>query len=133
MTAQDTAETPFWNVNVPSNLQTAECPDFLEYALENDKDRAILSTPDADYHRQTWPEIRQFILDNQLDRFQRIPSDLRRYREYNAKLIRKYDTVMKFVLQERLGWEDQKPKAAPFKDPSMHATSKTSSSCVHTT
>ncbi|KAK5122549.1 hypothetical protein LTR85_003812 [Meristemomyces frigidus] len=118
MAPKDTpeTETPFWNVNIPASFHTAECPDFLQYAFENDKDRAILSTLDADYHRQTWPEVRQFILDNRLDMFQRVPSDLRRYREYNAKLTKDYGSVMQFVLQKRLGWADQKAKAAPFKD-----------------
>ncbi|KAK4542914.1 hypothetical protein LTR36_006103 [Oleoguttula mirabilis] len=117
MASRGTTKISFWNVNVPSSRHTADCPDFLEYALENEKDRGILATPDAQYHRQTWQEVRQFILDNRLDLFQRVPSDLRRYREYNAKLTREYGSVMQFVMQERLGWEDQEAKAAPFKDP----------------
>lgn len=104
-------------MNIPSSLHTPECPDYLQYALKNDKDREILNMPDAQYHRQTWPEVQQIIRDNRLDLFLRVPSDLRKYREYSAKLVREYGTVMAFVMQERLQWTDLRPKAAPFKDP----------------
>ena len=55
---------------------------------------------------------------NQLDRFVRVPSDHRRYLEYNAQLKKKHGSVMHFVLQERLQWADLEPKdPAPFRDP----------------
>ena len=58
------------------------------------------------------------IEDNRLDRFVRVPSDLRRYIEYNAKLKKEYGSVMDFVVKERLKWTDLKPTdAAPFSDP----------------
>lgn len=108
---------PFWNVNVPPHLQTKECPDFLEYAFTNDKDRGILSTPDSQWHNHTWPEVQQLVRDNRLDLFERVPSDLRRYREYCAKLTRNYGSVMAFVMKERLKWEDLEPKGEPFTEP----------------
>ena len=49
-----------------------------------------------------------------------MPSDLRRYLEYNAKLKRQYGSVMNFVLQERLRWESVCMKGeAPFSDPGI--------------
>ncbi|KAL8843815.1 MAG: hypothetical protein Q9176_001777 [Flavoplaca citrina] len=55
---------------------------------------------------------------NQLDRLVRVPSDHRRYLEYNAKLKKKHGSVMNFVLQERLKWADLEQKdPAPFRDP----------------
>lgn len=104
----------FWNVNIPSESHTKDCPDFLQYAFENDKDRMILSTLDADYQRHSWPDVQQLIIDNRLDLFERIPSDLRRYREYCAHLVKEYGSVMNFVMQERLGWKDLAPRAEPF-------------------
>ena len=50
---------PYWLVNVPSSQQPTTCPDFLINA--NAKDRGILSTPDAEYHRQTWSEVQHCI------------------------------------------------------------------------
>lgn len=115
-----TSETKFWNVNVPPELQTKDCPDFLQYAFTNDKDRRILSTPDAQYRPQTWDQVQQFIRRNRLDLFERLPSDLRRYRKYCAKLEREYGTVMEFVMQERLRWTDLTPKREPFTEPGLY-------------
>ncbi|KAL9615369.1 MAG: hypothetical protein Q9167_000197 [Letrouitia subvulpina] len=54
---------------------------------------------------------------NQLDRFVRVPSDLRKYLEYNAKLKKQYGSINSFILSERLKWTDLKPQdAAPFSD-----------------
>ncbi|KAI9876771.1 MAG: hypothetical protein M1830_005740 [Pleopsidium flavum] len=107
---------PYWLVNVPRASWPTICPDFLINA--NPKDRRILSTPDQEYHRQTWSEVKQIIKTNRIDLFQRVPSDLRRYLEYNAKLKKEYGSVMSFVLKERLRWTDLTPKnSLPFSEP----------------
>jgi hypothetical protein len=95
---------PFWHVNVPEPLRTAECPEFL--ANLNPKDVGIISTPDSQYHVLTWPEVQRTIADNRLDLFQRVPSELRRYLAYNWKLKQEYGSVMEFVLSKRLGWKE---------------------------
>ena len=56
---------------------------------------------------------------NRIDRFQRVPSDLRKYLAYTAQIKLDYGSVMRFVVKERLGWgdgnaEDLKPKGRPF-------------------
>lgn len=56
---------------------------------------------------------------NRIDRFRRVPSDLRKYLEYTENIKAKYGSVMKFVVKERLHWgdgnpEDLKPKGKPF-------------------
>lgn len=109
----------FWNVNVPAELQTQECPDFLTYALENEKDRSILATRDADWHRLSWEEAQRLTLQNRLDLFERMPSDLRRYREYCFNLERKYGSVMEFVVKHRLKWQNLEPVDKPFAVDSM--------------
>ena len=114
MMNRSASERPFWNINVPLELQTDECPDYLQYAFKNDKDRNILSTPDSQYCRHSWPEVQQLIRENRLDLFERLPSDLRRYREYCQKLVKEYGTVMAFVMQERLKWQDLERKGEPF-------------------
>ncbi|KAI9659019.1 MAG: hypothetical protein M1821_001979 [Bathelium mastoideum] len=106
---------PYWQVNVPESKRLATCPDFLADA--NEKDRGILSTRDKDYHRQTWTEVQQFIETNHLELFQRVPSDLRRYKEYTWKLKKEYGSVMNFVLQERLRWKDMTCAGPPFAVP----------------
>ncbi|CAI7649524.1 unnamed protein product [Penicillium pancosmium] len=56
---------------------------------------------------------------NRIDRFQRVPSDLRKYLEYTAQIKAEYGSVMQFVVKERLGWgdgntQDLQPKGGPF-------------------
>ncbi|KAF2723563.1 hypothetical protein K431DRAFT_310984 [Polychaeton citri CBS 116435] len=96
----------FWNTNLPAALHTPACPSYLQYAFSNPKDRQILSTPDAAYQRQTWEEVQDFIKTNRIDMFQRVPSQLRLYREYCDKLVGQYGSVMRFVVEERLGWSE---------------------------
>lgn len=97
---------PFWwNTNLPPSQHTSTCPPYLEYALHNLKDRTILSTPDALYTPQTWPEVQSLIRENRLDLFQRVPSELRLYREFCADVGERYGSVREFVVRERLGWE----------------------------
>ncbi len=118
------SDIPFWNVNVPSDQQTDECPDFLRYAFENEPDRITLATPDAEYSRLSWPDVKELINDNRLDLFRRVPSELRRYRMYCAKLEREYGSVMEFVLQKRLNWDDLTPKGGPFAEPGTYMVRK---------
>ncbi|KAI5367208.1 hypothetical protein Slin14017_G022440 [Septoria linicola] len=116
------ADTPqrqflFWNVNVPASQHTDNCPPYLQYALENAKDRGILSTPDAQYLRQSWSDVCSFVEENRLDLFQRVPSELRLYREYCSKLVQTHGSVMDFVVKERLGWTNLNPSGIPFTNP----------------
>ncbi|KAM0329797.1 hypothetical protein ACHAQA_003961 [Verticillium albo-atrum] len=104
---------PYWQVNIPPGERTAECP----AALRNlgDKDIGILSTLDADYHAQSWAEVRLLTATNQLELFQRVPSDLRQYRVFIYDLIQAHGSVMNFVLKHRLGWQAPiTPKGKPF-------------------
>ncbi|GAW14401.1 hypothetical protein ANO14919_038030 [Xylariales sp. No.14919] len=104
---------PYWQVNVPEDERTEECPNFLRAI--NAKDKGIISTPDAEYRPSSWPEVRKLILDNRLDLFQRVPSELRRYLEYTWKLKQDYGSVMNFILTQRLHWDTPiVPKGKPF-------------------
>ena len=108
-----TPATSYWQINVPPSQREASCPPFL--ATLSAKDIEILSTPDAEYHLLTWPEVQRIIADNRLDLFQRIPSELRRYLEYNWKLKQQYGSVMDFVLSERIGWKEPiRAEGRPF-------------------
>ncbi|KAL8997299.1 MAG: hypothetical protein Q9169_003391 [Polycauliona sp. 2 TL-2023] len=110
------ADIPYWRVNVPKEQWPAECPEFLLDLSE--RDQQLVDRHDKDYHRLTWPEVKKAIEHNELDRFVRVPSDHRKYLEYNAQLKKKHGSVMEFVLKERLQWtglEQQDP--APFRDP----------------
>ncbi|KAI4205915.1 MAG: hypothetical protein LQ350_000100 [Teloschistes chrysophthalmus] len=109
-------DIPYWRANVPKDQWPAECPEFLLNLSE--RDQQLVGQLDKDYHRLTWPEVKKVIADNQLDRFVRVPSDLRRYLEYNAQLKKEHGSVMDYVVKERLNWIDLKPTdAAPFTDP----------------
>jgi hypothetical protein len=50
---------PFWLVNVPRDQWPTECPDFLKEL--SDKDRRIIGTPDSQYEKLTWEEVRHWI------------------------------------------------------------------------
>lgn len=108
-------DTAYWNVNVPESQRTEECPDFLRNL--NPKDLGIISTPDTDYHVMTWEEVRE-TAKICLGRFQRVPSELRRYKAFTFKLAQDYGSVTNFILNERLGWSlPIQPKAEPFQCP----------------
>ncbi|KAI5206372.1 hypothetical protein E4T39_02535 [Aureobasidium subglaciale] len=112
--SSDQEALPYWQVNVSPEQRSVECPLFLADA--NEKDRKILATPDSDYRRLSWSEVQKLINTNRIDLFQRVPSDLRRYKGYTAKLKDKYGSVMDFVMTERLRWQDLVPKGEPFSD-----------------
>lgn len=114
---------PYWLVNVPANQRPTECPDFLADA--NEKDKQILATPDSDYCRLSWPEVQDLIRKNRIDLFQRVPSDLRRYKGYTAKLKKEHGSVVSFVLSERLRWQDLVPRGEPFSNPGEKITIET--------
>mgnify|MGYP002620671310 CR=1 FL=1 len=104
---------PYWQVNVPPHLRTETCPDFLRDV--SPKDRGILSTPDSSYRLDTWEDVRERVRRNQLDRFQRVPSELRRYLAFTWRLRKEYGSVMRYVLEKRLGWRE--PVVASGKGP----------------
>ncbi|KAF6810977.1 hypothetical protein CSOJ01_06044 [Colletotrichum sojae] len=95
---------PYWQVNVPPERRTDECPEGLRNLSA--KDVGILSTPDAEYRPQTWDAVRRLVATNRLDLFQRVPSELRRYRLFIHQLVSEHGSVMNFVLRRRLGWTE---------------------------
>ncbi|KAF7551454.1 hypothetical protein G7046_g7722 [Stylonectria norvegica] len=104
---------PFWHYNVPEEKRTLECPEFLRGLSE--KDLGIVSTLDADYHIFSWDEVRQIFQANRLELFQRVPSELRRYKAYTHNLAKVHGSVANFILNERLRWTPPlEAKAAPF-------------------
>jgi hypothetical protein len=104
---------PYWQVNVPEAERTYDCPDFLQNLSK--KDLGIISTPDRDFTKLSWPTVQKLISDNRIDLFQRIPSELRRYLAFNWKLKQDYGSVMNFVLSQRLQWTlPILPKGNPF-------------------
>ncbi|KAL2823686.1 hypothetical protein BDW59DRAFT_180562 [Aspergillus cavernicola] len=112
-----TIKVPYWNVNTPPAQWTVKCPSFLRN--QSEKNISILTTPDQQYQRQGWELVRQIVETNQIDNFQRLPSDLRRYLEYKEQIVAKYGSIMRFVVKKRLCWgeglaEDLKPKGPPF-------------------
>ncbi|CDM33512.1 hypothetical protein DTO013E5_7375 [Penicillium roqueforti] len=114
--SQASGSLPYWLVNLPRSQWTAECPSFLRD--QSPKNIKCLSIPDCRYTRQDWEEVKEIIGTNRIDRFQRVPSELRKYLEYMAHIKAEYTSVMRFVVKERLGWGDNweeiKPRGGPF-------------------
>ncbi|KAI9778714.1 MAG: hypothetical protein M1839_007945 [Geoglossum umbratile] len=100
---------PFWLTNVPKDEWPTKCPDYL--AKVGASDRKVLSTKDEDYRFHTWQEVTTIIKSNRIDLFRRVPSNLRRYLEYMAKLEKTHGSVMNFVIKERLRWADLTPQS----------------------
>ncbi|CAJ0545925.1 Ff.00g093980.m01.CDS01 [Fusarium sp. VM40] len=104
---------PFWNYNIPEDQRTDKCPEFLHNT--NEKDQGILSTLDEEYHISTWDEVREIIETNHLEKFKRVPSELRRYKAFVFHLKQNYGSVANFILAHRLGWAAPvKPRGVPF-------------------
>ncbi|KAL7817812.1 hypothetical protein V8C26DRAFT_62513 [Trichoderma gracile] len=98
-----TLPLPFWHVNVPEHARTPQCPPFL---LDlSPKDLRTVSTPDADYRPQSWDDVCRLVRANSLERFQRVPSHLRRYKAFTYRLARTHGSIADFVLRERLRWD----------------------------
>ncbi|KAM0720246.1 hypothetical protein Q7P37_004382 [Cladosporium fusiforme] len=108
--------TLWWNTNLPPHNKPPPSPSYLTYAQHHAKERANLSTRDENFTRQPWATVRANVAANRLDRFTRVPSELRRYRLYTEKLVREHGSVMRFVLDERLGWGDERAGEGRFAD-----------------
>jgi hypothetical protein len=108
-----TISLPFWHINVPEKERTPHCPPFLVGL--NPKDLRTVSTPDSEYRTQSWEEVCYLIRTNNLERFQRIPSNLRRYKAFTYRLGKLHGSIANFVLSQRLQWElPVVPRGAPF-------------------
>lgn len=95
---------PYWHYNVPDADKTPECPAHLVGL--SDKDRRIVGSPDAAHAPLSWPSVRAIVAANQLHRFQRAPSQLRRYRAFVHRQAARHGSVAAFVLAERLAWRE---------------------------
>lgn len=106
-------DLPYWNVNTPLDQRTEDCPPFLTHL--SDKDKRQLSTPDAQYKRLSWPEVKAIVDENRLQDFTRLPSDLRRYRAFVSEITEEFGGVARYVLTDRLRWEEPvEARGQPF-------------------
>ncbi|KAF3924951.1 hypothetical protein ABW21_db0209487 [Orbilia brochopaga] len=83
------------------------------------KDQEILDTPDHLFRLQTWKDLKAIIAENRLEDLKRRPSDLRRYLEWGQATRAEYGSVLRFILQRRLYWDEGNitPKSSiPFAD-----------------
>jgi hypothetical protein len=60
--------------------------------------------PDSAFRVLSWEEVCAIIQGNGLEAFQRIPSELRRYKAFTYRLAKQYGSIASFILQERLKW-----------------------------
>lgn len=49
-----------------------------------------------------------------MDSFHRVPSELRRYRQFTHRLEKEYGSIMNFIVNERLQWKSMSPRGQPF-------------------
>ncbi|TLD30112.1 hypothetical protein E2P81_ATG06765 [Venturia nashicola] len=109
------SEILWWNFNLPSHQQTLICPASLLHL--SDKDRTLIGSWDSDYDRITWDEVKEIIAANRIEAFQRVPSDLRRYRQYIHSLGKTHGSVLNYIQNNLLQWPTLEPKGPPFTCP----------------
>ncbi|KIW09483.1 uncharacterized protein PV09_00361 [Verruconis gallopava] len=105
----------WFNYNLPKEEWTEECPESLRDASA--KDRGIIGSLDEDFKPMSWEEVKHLVAINRIDKFQRSPSELRRYRQYIYHLKKNYGSVMNFIIKHRLQWSDVNPTGPPFSNP----------------
>lgn len=54
---------------------------------------------------------------NRVDLFQRVPSELRKYREFVYNIEKKHGSMQKFIMQKRLRWTCTVPSGPAFTNP----------------
>ncbi|PKS06575.1 hypothetical protein jhhlp_007323 [Lomentospora prolificans] len=109
----NTKELPYWQVNIPEDQRSDECPVFLRDVKV--RDLKIISTPDTDFSILTWEDVQTLVGANRIDHLCRLPSELRRYLAFIWQIKQDYGTVTNFLLEKRLGWHlPLKPRGAPF-------------------
>ncbi|PZC93401.1 DUF3605 domain containing protein [Pyrenophora tritici-repentis] len=52
--------------------------------------------------------------NDRVDKFHRLPSELRRYRQFTYHLEKEYGSIMNFIVNERLKWTTMEPRGGPF-------------------
>ncbi|TGO58594.1 hypothetical protein BCON_0053g00290 [Botryotinia convoluta] len=114
--SSSSSSLPYWQTNIPSSAHTPHCPPSLQSLSQ--KDIRILLTPNSAYRTLTWPVVRDIISHNQLDLFQRKPSQLRKYLEYCYSIKQIHGSMMRFILDEKLQWKESELDArdAPFQN-----------------
>ncbi|QDS69941.1 hypothetical protein FKW77_001970 [Venturia effusa] len=108
-------EISWWNFNLPRYQQTSTCPEALLHVSKKDKD--IIGSWDSDYDRLRWVEVKEIIAANRIDTFQRVPSDLLRYRQYIHTLEKIHGSVLKYIQNDLLKWPTIEPQGPPFTCP----------------
>ena len=50
---------PYWLINISEDQRPEKCPDFL---LDiSDRNKAIVSVPENEFHRLTWMEVQEIV------------------------------------------------------------------------
>ncbi|THC91536.1 hypothetical protein EYZ11_008999 [Aspergillus tanneri] len=84
-------------------------------------DRMLLRQTDEEYEPHSWDELKWIIAENRLELFKRLPSHLRRYIKWSTSVKDQYGSILNYICQERLRWDQQHSKVI-FKDPTPFAS-----------
>lgn len=104
---QNDLSTQYWNTNIPKSRWTKECPEFLQG--QSEKNIGLLGTKDEYFSTFSWEEAQELVRTNKIHHFHRGSSSLRAYLEYIHQLKLKHGSVLAFIQQERLHWENVIP------------------------
>ncbi|KAL5120260.1 hypothetical protein ACEQ8H_001818 [Pleosporales sp. CAS-2024a] len=66
-----------------------------------------LAMADRDFTPHSWPNLQHLISNGQLEHLKRWPSALKAYLGWTAHVKEKYGSVTKYLLDQRLFWEDK--------------------------
>ncbi|KAF2856203.1 hypothetical protein T440DRAFT_101260 [Plenodomus tracheiphilus IPT5] len=63
-----------------------------------------LSLSDSDFTPHSWPNLQHLISNHQLEELKRWPSQLKAYLAWTAHVKEKYESVLRYLLEQRLFW-----------------------------
>ncbi|KAK3395874.1 hypothetical protein B0T20DRAFT_487423 [Sordaria brevicollis] len=114
----------YWQINAPpsspyhplhpshsSSPFYHQCPPFLVNLPP--KDLATISTPNASYKLDTWPQVVKRVKENRLADFQRTPGGMWRYLEFCWGVKEEWGSVKRFILEKRLKWDLEDERFEP--------------------
>ncbi|KAJ6021478.1 hypothetical protein N7540_006982 [Penicillium herquei] len=79
----------------------------------NETDKAVLRAPEEDFPLHTWEEMKEIIAGRDMSLLRRTPSDLFNYIRWTLETQRQYESVLDFIIKNRLPWEPECHESGP--------------------
>ncbi|KAK0246818.1 hypothetical protein B0A54_17847 [Friedmanniomyces endolithicus] len=87
----------------------------------NDTDKKVLAIRDEDWKPITWPQLKEIIATNTLEKLQRSPLATRQYLAWSASIKSQYGSTLPYITSQKLRWKPS-PNSDPPTFPSQSPT-----------